>query len=289
MNKNIPTYQLNILSKQEDDALDVFLLNQKMETPGVSIDIPYRTSYYGVGICLQGKAELKANLKSYNITPNCITAMSPHIIKQWQYMSDDFETLTIFFTKDFITTNNNLILDKFQFFDSVANHSFQLSATQSKNITASLIFLQRKYGTPHVYRNEILKSGINILLYEIASIYDMQIVALNGVQNRSQLLASEFKKLVILHFSRERSVKFYADNLFITPKHLTDILNEVTGKTASEWINEAILLEAKVLLQNPALTIAQIADLLHFTDQFTFSKFFKNLTGLSPVAYKQAL
>lgn len=252
-------------------------------------NIPYRTNYYGVGICLQGKAELKANLESYTIEPNCIVAMSPHIIKQWHYMSSDFETLTIFFTKDFITSNNNLNLEQFQFFESVAKHCFQISSTQAENITVSLNLLQQKYGTPHIFHDEILKNLINILLYEIASIYDQQSFANKAVQTRSQLLASDFKKLVNIHFTIERSVKFYAEKLFVTPKHLTETVKEVTGKTAGEWVDETVILEAKILLQNPSLTIAEISNTLHFADQSTFGRFFKNITGLSPVAYKKAL
>ncbi len=109
------------------------------------------------------------------------------------------------------------------------------------------------------------------------------------MQTRSQLLASDFKKLVNVHFTAERSVKFYATKLCVTPNHLTVTVKEATGKTAGEWIDETVILEAKVLLQNTALTIAEISDSLHFADQSTFGKFFKNLTGLSPVAYKQAL
>ncbi len=157
MNKTIPTYQLNILSKQGENALDVFLLNERVETARVPIDVPYRSNYYGVGICLHGKAELIANLENYTVEPNCIVAMSPQVIKQWQYKSADFEILTILFTKDFITTNNNLNLDQFQFFESVAKHSFTVSSTQSENIRESLNLLQQKYDTPHNYRNEILK------------------------------------------------------------------------------------------------------------------------------------
>jgi len=62
----------------------------------------------------------------------------------------------------------------------------------------------------------------------------------------------------------------------------------VTGKTASEWIEEAVVLEAKALLQNQDLTVAQISDLLHFADQSAFSRFFRKSLGLSPTAYKQA-
>lgn len=127
------------------------------------------------------------------------------------------------------------------------------------------------------------------MLYEIASIYNQQNFAINTVQNRSQLLLSDFKKLVYVHFSEERSVKFYAEKLFVTPKHLTETVKEITCKTAGQWIDETVILEAKILLQNPALTIAQISDILHFADQSTFGKFFKNITELSPVAYKQSV
>jgi AraC-like DNA-binding protein len=83
-------------------------------------------------------------------------------------------------------------------------------------------------------------------------------------------------------------VQFYADALCITPRHLTELVKAVTGRTPSDWIAEAVALEAKALLQNPALAVQQVAASLHFADQFAFSRFFKNSTGLSPTAYRQA-
>ncbi len=288
LGKNIPTHHLTNLSTQEGDGLDIFLFNQKLERPPAPIDVPYRSDYYQIGICLAGKAELKANLKTYTIEPNCLVVLSPHIIKQWTFRSDDIQFLSLFFTSDFITTNNNLHLDRFHFFDSVASHCFKITAAQSKNVIDSFKLIQQKYETPHAYRNEILKNLINSLLFETESIYEQQSVVSRPAQTRSQLLASEFVKLVNMHSSIERSVKFYASKIFISPKHLNKTVKEITGKTAGEWIDETVILEAKVLLQNPSLTVSQISDLLHFTDQFTFSKFFKRTIGLSPVAYKQA-
>lgn len=288
MNNTIPTYQLSILSKQDRDTSGIVFLNkEEVVIPTVPIDIPYRSNYYKIGICLSGRAELKANLETYTVEPNCLIALSPYLIKQWTFISGDFTALSLFFTKDFMTSYNNLNPDRFPFFESVAEHSFQLSAEQSKNIIASLSFLQQKYDTPNAYRSEILKNLINSFLYEAASIYDRRAVVLNSMQTRSQLLAVEFKKLVNVHCSTERSVKFYSEKLFLTSNHLTETLKEVTGKTASEWISESVILEAKVLLQNSALSIAQVSDMLHFADPSTFGKFFKNITGLSPVAYRQ--
>ncbi|MGI4742395.1 MAG: helix-turn-helix domain-containing protein, partial [Janthinobacterium lividum] len=141
----------------------------------------------------------------------------------------------------------------------------------------------------HVYREEILRSLIHILLHETAPIYSAQHMSSKAIQTRSQLIAAEFKKLVNSHYATERSLAFYANKLCISPKHLAETVKEATGKRAVVWLAEAVLLEAHVLLQNPALTIGQIADTLHFADQSTFGRFFRNNTGVSPASYRQRL
>ncbi|MET0635275.1 MAG: helix-turn-helix domain-containing protein [Chitinophagaceae bacterium] len=289
MKEIIPTYSISNLSKQKGNDPDFFLLTEKVDTSKAAFNLPFRSHYYGVGICLQGKAELKANLESYTVIPNSIVAMSPQIIKQWIYMSDDFKTSTIFFTKEFITTNNFLNLNNFSYFESVAQHCFSTNDHQASIILASLNFIKEKYEAVRFFREEILKSLTNVLLYDINSIYVQEHFISNSILTRAKSLSSDFKKLVNIHFSKERSVKFYADVLNITPKHLTETVKHVTGKTAGEWIDDTVILEAKVLLQNPNLTISQIADILHFSDQSIFGKFFKNLNGLSPIAYRQSL
>jgi AraC family transcriptional activator of pobA len=149
--------------------------------------------------------------------------------------------------------------------------------------------IEQKYDAPHAYREEILRSLLHILLHEVAPIYSAQHVSSNAIQTRSQLIAAEFKKLVNSHYATERSLTFYANKLCITPKHLAETVKGVTGKRAVEWLAEAVVLEATVLLQNPALSIGQIADTLHFADQSTFGRFFRNNTGASPASYRQGL
>lgn len=105
---------------------------------------------------------------------------------------------------------------------------------------------------------------------------------------RRQLIANEFKRLVNNHYATERSLDFYADELCITPKHLAETVKETLASAPCvEWLAEAVQLEASVLLQNPALTIGQIADTLHFADQSIFGRFFRKSTGVSPATYRQ--
>ncbi|NJO25302.1 MAG: AraC family transcriptional regulator [Bacteroidia bacterium] len=86
-----------------------------------------------------------------------------------------------------------------------------------------------------------------------------------------------------LEFKRHRSVTFYAGKLNISPKHFSTIIKEQTGKTAGEWIDEIVMLEAKVLLQNKELTVGQVANELNFNDQSTFWQIFQEpLRQISP-------
>ena len=57
-----------------------------------------------------------------------------------------------------------------------------------------------------------------------------------------------FYESLVQSYQSERSVKFYADQLCLTPKHLSGVVKEVSGKTVGEWIDELVILEAKALL-----------------------------------------
>lgn len=281
MRTHIPTYQLGQLTTNDEQG--VFFLGQKPEGPRIAIDQPYRSNFYKLGVCVTGSAVVNINLDTYQITPGQLLILAPHVIKQWTYMSPDYKLADIFFTRDFITTNNHLNPDKFSFFWAGAKAVIDLPNPVS--ISNSIYFIQQKCLEAQTYKDDVLRNLINSLLYEIAAIYtDTSAANLS----RGQLLVADFKRLVNTHFMQERSLKFYADQLFITPKHLTETLREITGKTAGDWIAEAVTLEAKVLLQSPGLNISQISDLLHFADQSTFGKFFKNQTGMSPATYKQS-
>ncbi len=80
---------------------------------------------------------------------------------------------------------------------------------------------------------------------------------------------------------------FYAEQLFLTPKHLSRVIKEVSGRSAGEWIDEQVILEAKARLKNLSLTVQEISDQLGFPNQSFFGKYFKRHVGLSPSDYRK--
>ncbi len=286
--KNIPVYSLVSLSGNTGIP-DVSFKEHQISNPDLLINIPYRSNYFGIGICVAGETTLQANLETFTVEKNCVIAMSPPVIKQWGKMSEDYKTYTVLFTKDLFVRNNggNIFLDGFAFFEPNARHVWPVSKQQTKKIRSLLKDIQRRLNSVHPYRTEIAKSLITILLFEIAAMYNNAAFPVSYKQTRSEQLVADFKKLMCTHFHKERSVSFYAKLLFVTPRHLTEVVKKETGRPAKEWIDELIILESKVLLQDPSVSIAAIADALNFADQSVFGKFFKNLTGLSPLAYRQ--
>ena len=109
---------------------------------------------------------------------------------------------------------------------------------------------------------------------------------MTGATNKNSIV-ERFLELVHEHYREERMISYYADRMCLTPKYLSKIVKDNTGRPASEWIENYIILEARAMLQNSDMTIQQIAQSLNFPNQSFFGKYFKRATGMSPKQYRQ--
>ena len=96
----------------------------------------------------------------------------------------------------------------------------------------------------------------------------------------------KFALLLFQHFKHQRQVKFYADALNLSPNHFTRIIKNVSNRTPSEWIAVVTINQAKKLLRMSNLSIKEVAQELSFPEQYTFRKYFKLYTGISPKEFK---
>lgn len=110
----------------------------------------------------------------------------------------------------------------------------------------------------------------------------------NHIRTRKDEIMAKFILEVSDGFRKERHVNYYADKLCITPKHLSAVVKQISGRTAGEWIDNFVIMEAKVLLKTTDRTIQEISDMLNFRNQSFFGKFFKHLTGFTPTSYRKA-
>lgn len=107
--------------------------------------------------------------------------------------------------------------------------------------------------------------------------------------NRKQELYNSFLEYVELYHKENREVSFYAKKLCMTSKYLSQILKEVSGRSALEIIDEYAITTIKALLSSTSLNIQQISDEMNFPSQSVFGKYFKRLTGISPKEYRNTI
>ncbi|MCU7551991.1 helix-turn-helix domain-containing protein [Chitinophagaceae bacterium LB-8] len=252
-------------------------------------DLPMHIDGYSIGICSRGTAKMEVNLNVYEGGANSMIITTPHQVLRVIQTSEDFLCRFIVFSKRFLAANyiNPHILDTFQFSNVNAIPVVHLDVSEANQLKELFIYIWRRFQeVSHPFRKEITGNLLVVLLHDFEAIYQKHFQVVQKKLSRKEELNRQFHNLLFRHFKQERGVRFYADQMFVTPKYLTETVKYVTGKSAGEWIDAAVAVEAQALLKDPSLTIQQVGNLLNFPDQSTFGKFFKKEVGLSPSDYR---
>ena len=237
----------------------------------------------------RGSVEVELDLKTYKLEAGSLIIVFPEQVVRAKTPSEDFEPVCIACSKNMI---EELII---RFDDTTRlilkvreNPLMQLNKVEFGQMSDSFEFLKKKFETTEMNacRLQILKNHLIGLLYECIGMRSDPATT-DVVKSRGQMLFSQFIDLVVEHHREQHSVKFYADELGITPKYLSAVAEEQTGKNAKRWIDEHIAFDAKVLLRSSSRDIQKVSKILNFPDVSFFGKFFKRLVGVSPKAYRK--
>ena len=106
-------------------------------------------------------------------------------------------------------------------------------------------------------------------------------------QTREQRLFTDFIALVSEYAPAHHTIDFYASRLCITPRYMSTIIRQVSGKSAKQWIDDALVTRIKIYLKHTDKPIARIADDMNFPNPSFMTKFFKRMTGMTPRSFRQ--
>ena len=158
----------------------------------------------------------------------------------------------------------------------------QISDSKFDDFQSYFRFLYKESNERSTYQNEILRSILYALILEISGEYDAQYNLHAGATIKSDDLSDKFFQLLAVYYKENRTMQFYADKLNITSKYLTTAIKKATGRPVLEWLHEAVLVEAKMLLKTTGMTVQEISDRLNFSSPSAFVQFFKKHTGTTP-------
>jgi AraC family transcriptional activator of pobA len=258
-----------------------------VNSSGIQVDAlvtnPFRTDHFTFVVVKKGEIVIKVNLMEIKVGAQNMLALSPHMVRQCISISADAEITTVAFTSKHLENAGIHLKDinTYEFLSPQLNPLLKLEKREFDELFKLLDILEFKLynNNGRLYQSEVAMKIFGGLIYDLSSLFERQEITKEIHATRKEQLNENFKEI--------RSTSAYADLLHVTPKHLSDTLKKLSGKTAGKYIEEMVTMEAKILLNNSHLTIGEIASFLSFSDQFIFSKYFKKQSGLSPSQYRE--
>lgn len=263
---------------------DDFIVMNDIKQLGIEKDYPVRLGVLAISLCLYGELTVEINMIEHHISTGSLVITLPEDILQHKETSDDVKGLFIIVSQQFIEEAFPQIEEMLPLFLHIQKYPcLNLSVQECIRIQSFYNFFIQHLKDNSFYKNKIVRSILQSLIYYIAGIINLD---KDNKRERKDELFTRFVQLIIKNYKKNRKLDFYADKLFITPKYLSDVIKKISGRSAHDWIDQYILLEAKILLRSSHKTIQQIADELNFPNNSFFSKYFKKHCGMTPKEYR---
>ncbi|SJZ83202.1 AraC family transcriptional regulator [Sediminibacterium ginsengisoli] len=284
--ENIPVYHLCSLQQEaKQDDLQVERFGEYLERHYTNLHHPHRHSFYHMVLFSKGRGTHTIDFTRYTVTPGQLYCMVPGQVHSWHFTGDTDGYILNFsehFFRSFLLEQD--YLDRFSFFGGESNAGvLQLNNTiygKAEQLFGELITLSAGSPDPDLLR---------VLLLQL-----LLTVNENGSGNgtdpqQQQMVLKRFRKLVSQHYQTLRMPGEYAELLHVTPNYLNALCKELLGVTAGELIRNRVLLEAKRLLTNAGMQVAEVAAVLNFKDNSYFNRFFRKYTGQTPETFRKQL
>jgi AraC family transcriptional regulator, transcriptional activator of pobA len=287
-NSNIPVYSLDKFRNTNDRSalfqVEIFDANRHFQ-----VSYPHRHDFYEVLYLSNGSGFHIIDNECYKILPPCIFFMSPGQTHKLE-LSNDVEGYIFLFTSEFYILqhqNKNRLLE-FPFFFSIEQKNPPLFLKSEKDIFfLESLFIRGCYeiAKENKCSEELVRSILDLILLTCDQLYPDHFRTLT--LNKGHILVKKLFYLIEENYQNNLRVNDYANMLAITPNHLTQIVKQVTGKTTIELLQEKLNVEVKRLLMHTNMTVSEISELMKFPDQSYFTKYFKKVSGLTPLQFRK--
>lgn len=254
------------------------------------LNMPFRIRFTMILLCRNGYLRIRTQMKEYILTRGSMLLVMEGAIGECLEISEDIKVIMMAFSDRFKVMETGF-RPSMEILDKVEKHPcLKLSEQELDDIMALYTMMRhRMEESGFMAIEELATSCLTTFFYYISQhITEAGISKLNP-SGRAETIHNDFLELVEGYSLKHRDIAFYADRLCITPKYLSRMVREASGRGPKEWINIRIILEAEVLLRDRSRSIQEISEILGFPNQSFFGTFFRKMKGMSPSSYRAIL
>jgi AraC-like DNA-binding protein len=286
----LPIYSINTLkgtALSEKDFVADHFAHYLHEHP--NLHFPHKHSFYHLVYFSGGSGTHSIDFVTFPVEAGQIYFMIPGQVHSWNFDTKPSGYI-VNFSEQYINAlvANPRYLDQFRFFSGMANEQVINIPGEDRREVEQLLETVIKEGNSELkLKDDFARTALLQLFIQVSRFTPIE----KGKEksNYNSLLLRNFQNLIDQHYKEKKLTKDYAALLYVTPNHLAALSKDVTGRSAGELIRDRIILEAKRLLINAKMSIAEIALELDFMDNSYFSKFFKKYAGVTPEEFRKQI
>lgn len=212
----------------------------------------------------ENNAEQSIQLSAHNLL---IT--TPHEVAHIEQLSADFKAEAILVDENFAKQVQR----------------YQLDDTKYKSIADIFHFVRDIVRHQHINKVEMIRSMFNVLKLIIDELPYEQCSVTRDLGHKKEVY-EVFLHHLYRNYRKERQIRFYADLMNVSTAYLSRLVKEISGSTINEHATSLVYKEICNLLTQTDMTMGEIADHLNFSDQSAMTNFFKQHSGMTPLAYR---
>ena len=240
-NKNIIDLSLRLtqVDHSHADFIDGEVLLSDKLNKGSMPTSPRRMTFILVALCTRGECEFTVDTQRLKITQNDLVIISDrHIVDNFQ-ASDDADGLLMIMSVGFFYEVMSNVSDVSLLFCFARSHPVvTLKEDEVRLFTEYFFMLKGKMGeVDNRFRRDIVRTLILAMFYDLSNVIVRVQQGESRRQSRADVIFTRFIHLVEQHFRHERRVGWYAEQLCITPKYLSETVKVVSGRTPNEWVD----------------------------------------------------
>ncbi|KAA2240710.1 AraC family transcriptional regulator [Chitinophaga agrisoli] len=251
-------------------------------------------NFYKVSFKRNLKGKVKYGQGYYDFDEGGLSFVSPNQLISAGAEDQDYEGFTLLFHPDFIRNYPlGSSIKRYGFFSYAVAEALYLSEKEKGIIISVFENIQQELSTSiDHFSQDVLVSQVELLLNYSNRFYNRQFITRKAVH--SDLLL-EMEKIMAAYFDNGEAlmkgpptVPQIAERLSVSPRYLSDMLRQLTGRNTQQHIQDMIIEKAKEILSTTNLSIAEIAYGLGFEHPQSFNRIFKRKTQVSPVTFRQS-
>lgn len=261
----------------------VLLLNDVRDMP--LYNEAYISNHLVVGLCHSGCIDAEYDMRSVHYGEKEISVVYPEHAILTRSVSHDYRATLLVISGDYFEKWKN----RLAYYGNRTYHeqpAIHLSESQYVMICSYMEFLKSvlQCDCETLHDDASLAKMVEMLSYILGTLRHSV-----GISSNGGSIYNKFYDILVQHYKESRNVSFYADKLCMSPKYFGTVIKKETGLHVGKCISGYVVMQAKNLLNtNRDMNIQQISQILGFEDQSSFSRFFRNETGVSPSEYRQS-